>query len=147
MLDWADDLLKTYSNRRAIVGSHYIMEVGENAPMSSEGLTIYNALKDNPNLFLMLCGHMHGEGKRYDDYKGRRVWTMIADFQGVDGGTGGWLRLLRFLGGQQINVKTYSPTATGRILPKRVPPAILAGLYLAVHSDRDGPRAWRAAAP
>ena len=96
VLNWADALLKTYANRRAIVGSHYIMEVGENAPMSSEGLAIYDALKNNPNLFLMLCGHMHGEGKRYDDYQGRRVYTMIADYQDVDGGVGGWMRLLRF---------------------------------------------------
>ena len=114
VLDWADALLKTYSDRRAIVGSHYIMEVGENAPMSSEGLAIYNALKDNPNLFLMLCGHMHGEGKRYDDYQGRRVWTMIADYQDVDGGVGGWMRLLRFSAADnKIHVQTYSPTANG----------------------------------
>ena len=111
VLDWADALLKANSDRRAIVGSHYIMEVGENAAMSSEGLAIYDALKDNPNLFLMLCGHMHGEGKRYDDFEGRRVWTLIADYQDVDSGVGGWLRLLRFSpANNKIYVQTYSPT-------------------------------------
>jgi len=31
-------------------------------------MTIYNDLKDNPNLFLMLCGHVDGEGQRQDIY-------------------------------------------------------------------------------
>ena len=111
VLAWADSLLKSYSNRRAIVGSHYIMEVGEQAAFGSPGQQIYDALKNNSNLFLMLCGHMHGEGKRYDDYLGRRVWTMIADYQDVDSGVGGWLRLLRFSPvNNKIYVTSYSPT-------------------------------------
>jgi hypothetical protein len=110
VLAWADALLKTYSNRRAIVTSHYIMEVGEQSAFGAPGQAIYDTLKNNANLFLMLCGHMHGEGKRYDDYQGRRVWTMIADYQEVDGGVGGWLRLLRFSPtNNKIYVQTYSP--------------------------------------
>lgn len=114
VLAWADGLLQTYSNRRAIVSSHYIMEVGENAPFSSWGSSIYNTLKDNPNLFLMLCGHMHGEGKRYDDFEGRRVWTLIADYQEVQSGHSGYMRLLTFSpANDKIYVQTFSPTANG----------------------------------
>lgn len=112
ILAWADGLLQAYSDRRAIVSSHYIIEVGENAPFSPWGLAIYNALKHNPNLFLMLCGHVYGEGKRFDDYQGRRIWTMVADYQSVDGGVGGWLRLLRFSPAHdKIYVRTYSPVS------------------------------------
>jgi len=61
-ISWADNLLKTYSNRRAIVSSHAILYSGNPASFDSEGTNIYNGLKSNPNLFLMLCGHEDGTG-------------------------------------------------------------------------------------
>ena len=67
ILDWADSLLKTYNERRGIVVTHYILNVD-----NSWGLqNVYTSLKDNSNLFLMLCGHMHsssdGEAQRHRD--------------------------------------------------------------------------------
>ena len=53
--NWADALLKTYSNRRAIVEQHDILNVNN----SWNNQASYNALRDHTNLFLMLCGHMH----------------------------------------------------------------------------------------
>jgi hypothetical protein len=112
VLAWADDLLKTYGNRRAIVVSHYLIEVGEGASFGSQGAAIYNALRDNPNLFLMLSGHKHGEGKRVDvEPPNHTVHTLLADYQERSNGGDGWLRILEFSPlDNLIRVKTYSPT-------------------------------------
>ena len=55
ILNWADALLTTYSDRRAIVEQHNILNVDNS--WNNQGS--YLALKDHGNLFLMLCGHMH----------------------------------------------------------------------------------------
>ena len=113
MLDWADDLLKEYSDRRAIVVSHSILNA--NNTFTSEGTPIFNALKDNANLFLMLCGHMHasGDGAAYrtepgDD--GHTIHIMLADYQDYPNGGNGYLRILRFSpAANKIYATTYSP--------------------------------------
>ncbi|UCE58164.1 MAG: DNRLRE domain-containing protein [Phycisphaerales bacterium] len=110
VLDWADGLLKTYSNRRAIVVAHYLMEIGLDASFGTQGQATYNALRDNPNLFLMLCGHRHGEGLRTDVFEGRTVHTILSDYQDVASGGNGWLRILQFSpANDTITVTTYSP--------------------------------------
>ena len=89
------------------------MDIGEQASFGPQGAAIYNALKSNPNLFLMLCGHKHGEGKRKDtDMPGEgAVQTVLADYQGRSNGGDGWLRILTFSPvNNEIRVKTYSPT-------------------------------------
>jgi hypothetical protein len=113
VLEWADDVLHTYEDRRAIVVSHYIMEIGEGASFSSQGLAIYNALRGNENLFLMLCGHRHGEGIRIDvdGFTGHTITTLLADYQDLPNGGNGWLRILEFSPANDvIRVKTYSPS-------------------------------------
>jgi hypothetical protein len=59
ILHWADNLLKVHSGRQAILVSHYVLNL--NGSFGPQGQVMYDALKDNPNLFLMLCGHKHGE--------------------------------------------------------------------------------------
>ena len=67
VLAWANNLLQTHSTRRGIVVSHYLINDGLNASWSNQGLATYNALKGNPNLFLMLAGHFTPpEGQRTD---------------------------------------------------------------------------------
>jgi hypothetical protein len=57
VLAWADDLLQTYSNHAGIVVSHHIINAGFTQP-SARKRQPPNALRDNPNLFLMLSGHV-----------------------------------------------------------------------------------------
>ncbi|MEW6186208.1 MAG: metallophosphoesterase [Thermodesulfobacteriota bacterium] len=110
LLDWAKNLLTTHTNRRAIVVSHSILNVGYPAPFMSEGQKIYDALKGNPNLFLMLCGHMHGEGRRVEVYNSRTVRILLADYQDYVNGGNGFLRILTFSPERnRITIKTYSP--------------------------------------
>ena len=111
LLHWADSLLKTYSNRRAIVCDHYLMDVGNPGPFSSAGGLIYDSLKDNPNLFLMLGGHTGDDGRRSDTYNGHTVYSLLADYQGRANGGNGWLRIMEFSPSSgEMRVKTYSPT-------------------------------------
>ncbi len=108
ILDWADALLKAYPNRRAIITSHWIINTGNPATFSAQGQDIYDALKNNPNLFLMLCGHVPGEGQRSDTFQGRTVYSVLQDYQGRVNGGDGWLRYFVFSpANNTISAKTY----------------------------------------
>lgn len=110
-LDWADALLKAHPDRRAIVTSHWIIGTGNPAPFEGPGQRIYNNLRDNPNLLLLLCGHVHGEGRRVDVFEGRTVHTVLQDYQGEANGGNGWLRYFIFSpANNTISARTYSPT-------------------------------------
>ena len=117
VLDWADALLKAYPDRRAIVTSHYVIGAGNPAAFSTQGQNIYNALKDNPNLFLMLCGHITGEGRRSDMFAGKTVYSVLQDYQDIKNGGDGFLRIFTFKPAGsvanpsgEIVVESYSPT-------------------------------------
>ena len=109
-LTWADDLLNTYSDRRAIVVTHYMLDKELPVSFSGQGQAIYDALKDNPNLSMMLGGHRVGEGRREDTYNGNTVHSLLSNYQGEPGGGNGWLRIMEFSpADNEIRVKTYSP--------------------------------------
>jgi len=119
VLTWADALLQTHSNRRAIVVSHYIQGIhpglgGPNPDFESlgpQGQAIYDALKGNPNFFLMLSGHVAGVGRREETYLGNTVHSILADYQLEPNGGDGWLRTLEFSPAtDEIRMRTYSPT-------------------------------------
>ncbi|MEO6539282.1 MAG: MBG domain-containing protein, partial [Ferruginibacter sp.] len=109
VLDWADALLKAYPTRKGILSSHNLLNTASN--FQGPGQTIYDNLKDNPNLFLMLAGHVAGEGRRSDTYNGNTVWTIMADYQnGYTNGGNGYLRIMQFRPAENIiTVRTYSP--------------------------------------
>lgn len=113
VLAWANALLQIYSDRRAIVVSHYIGRPATPSTFGSQGGTIYEALKANTNLFLMLCGHVNGEGSREDIYNGNTIRTLVSDYQFRPGGGSGFLRLLRFSPAwNSVRVFSYSPSIT-----------------------------------
>lgn len=110
VLNWADSLLKRYPMRKGIVSSHWI--INADASWGAQGAAIYNKLKENANLSLMLCGHINpgGEAKRTDVYKGNTVHTLLSDYQDRSNGGDGWLRIMEFSPAtNKISVKTYSP--------------------------------------
>lgn len=110
VLNWADNLLTTFADRRAIIVSHYLIGPGNPATFGPQGQAIYDQFKDNSNVFLMLGAHWPGEGQRTDIYNGNNIHTLLADYQNRDFGGNGWLRLLQFSpANNTIEVKTYSP--------------------------------------
>ena len=117
VIDWADALMKAYPRRRAIVTSHWILDlpptspIGASAPFGGPGQRFFDEFKDNPNLFLMLSGHQHGEGRRTDVFSGRTIYTVLQDYQERANGGNGWLRYFVFSpANNTITAKTYSPT-------------------------------------
>lgn len=111
VLEWADNLLKAHPNRRAIISSHYILKADGN--FGPQGQAIYDKLKVNPNLFLMLSGHINpnGETHRSDTFNGNIVHTLLSDYQDRLNGGDGWMRYLEFMPDKgKILVSTYSPT-------------------------------------
>ena len=114
VLRWADDILKEHETRRAIVVTHFMIGSGDPADFSTQGQAIYDELKDNPNLFLLLGGHVPsrgGEGQRVDSWEGRTVYSLLSDYQARDRGGDGWLRIMRFSPElNKIFVQTFSPS-------------------------------------
>jgi hypothetical protein len=111
-LDWADARLKQYSGRRGIVVQHDILNLNN----SWLNQTAYNALSDNPNLFLMLCGHMHttsdGSAYRLQTRTGMDpVHILLTDYQDLSTAPNtGFLRMLTFKpAGDEIYAQVYSP--------------------------------------
>lgn len=110
VIKWADSLLKAYPKRKGILSSHWL--INADATWGAQGAAIYNRLKSNPNLGLMLCGHINpnGEARRTDKYNGNTVHTLLSDYQDRTNGGTGWLRIMEFKpASNTISVKTYSP--------------------------------------
>jgi len=108
-LNWAENILQTHSDRRAIIISHSILD-NPAGDWTIPGLNIYNAVKGYPNVFLMLCGHNHYEARRSDTFNGNTIHTLLADYQDYPNGGNGWLRIMEFSPAtNKIKVKTYSP--------------------------------------
>lgn len=108
VVQWADSIIQAYPNKRAIVSSHYLLKLDMN--FSDQGQALYDQLKDNPNFFLMLCGHKHDEGRRTDVFNGNTVQTILSDYQSRPSGGNGWIKVMDFKPSMnKVFVKTYSP--------------------------------------
>jgi hypothetical protein len=107
MLSWADALFKQYSTRRGILVSHEILD--DKGALSSTGGEIFDALKDNPNMFLMMCGHAGVEYLAKQGTDGHTIHIMMADYEGEHNGGNGYIRILTFSpAGDVIHATTYS---------------------------------------
>ncbi len=114
VLYWADSVLADNPTKRAIVVTHDLLS---GTSFTTQGSAIYNALKANENLFLMLGGHSDIAGQRQDIApNGNVVYSLRSDYQGQEDQQSGYLRIMRFSPTDNtINVTTYSPT-TGKSL-------------------------------
>ena len=111
VLAWADGVLKTFPNRRAMLTTHYLLETGTSTAFGNQGQAIYEALKGNPNLFLMLGGHLDQASRRSDTFNGHTIHSLKSDYQTRPNGGDGWLRIMTFSpANNTIQVQTYSPS-------------------------------------
>lgn len=106
--DWTSNILDTYSSREAIIVSHYI--IGKSGNFGPQGRAIYELVKTKPNVFMMLSGHIGGEGYGEYTYNGNTIRTFLSDYQGHTNGGNGLMRLYKIsVENNTIDVKTYSP--------------------------------------
>ncbi|HRT09669.1 MAG TPA: Ig-like domain-containing protein [Candidatus Paceibacterota bacterium] len=110
VLAWGSEVLRTNAHRRAIVVTHYLGGAQTPTTLSAQASAIYHALKGHTNLFLMLGGHVSGEGWRKDTFAGNTVHSLISDYQFYDNGGQGLLRIMTFSPSNNlVRVETYSP--------------------------------------
>ena len=139
--DWADALLKAYPNHRAIVTSHWIINTGNPATFGGQGQAIYDNLKDNPNLFFLLCGHVHGEGRRQDVFQSRTVHSVLQDYQDGSNGGNGFLRTFTFSPANNlITAEMWSPTLNRTATTADIPTA--QGVYTLPYNMQTAVTDW-----
>jgi predicted esterase len=111
VLEWANTTIANCPNRRVIVTTHDYMNV--DGSRSAEGDHIWNSFvaAHADQVFLVLCGHNHGEARRTDIVNGHAVYQLLADYQeGYPNGGNGWLRVLDFRPVEdKIYVRSFSP--------------------------------------
>ena len=111
ILAWANTTIVNYPGRRVIVTTHDYMNV--DGSRTTEGDHVWNSFvaAHADRVFLVLCGHNHGEARRTDIVNGHSVYQLLADYQeGYPNGGNGWLRVLDFRPVEdKILVTTYSP--------------------------------------
>ena len=113
-IEWMNDVLKQYPERKAILNLHeYLLAsggLGEEAKRVQE-----EVVRINENVMFVFSGHYHNALLKIETYRNkdgslRNVHTMLFNYQGLEGGGMGYLRLLEFdLEKERMNVKTFSP--------------------------------------
>jgi hypothetical protein len=110
VLTWANSTLQNYPNRRVIVTTHSYLNVDGSRTDIGNRIWQNFVAPHADQIFLVLCGHNHGETQRTDIINGHTVYQIIADYQDRTNGGNGWLRTLEFHPVEdKIYVRTYSP--------------------------------------
>lgn len=115
-IDWVNEVVQAHPDRKAILAFHeYLLVSNNRAPIADE---IYErVVVPNKNVFATLSGHYHDAETLIDEIDDdgdgvadRKVYQMLADYQGAEMGGLGYIRLMQFdLANNKIHMKTYSP--------------------------------------
>ncbi|MGE0142827.1 MAG: DNRLRE domain-containing protein [Planctomycetota bacterium] len=123
-IEWAQSVLSAHPSVPAIVSTHEHLGTGNPAPFRTGGATpdsggnnaaidVHRKLVEPfPQVFLVLCGHVHGPGRRIDrTIFGIEAHSILADYQSDVQGGNGWLRTLHFDPLRALlEVRPFSPT-------------------------------------
>jgi len=109
VLAWARSIFEMHPAAFGILNTHYLLD--GNGDFGAQGQAIYDALKDVDNVQLMTCGHVSAEARRSDTFEGHTIHTMLADYQSLDNGGGGRMRIWELSPQNgELTVRTYSPS-------------------------------------
>jgi hypothetical protein len=115
-LAWMDDVLKAYPTYTAILCVHSYMD--PEGKLTEDGKKLYEkVVVPNPNVRLVLCGHMWGvfhNAVKLDDngnwLPDRTVYQLVADYQDEADYGSGYLCILTFdPQTDRMRVQSYSP--------------------------------------
>jgi len=110
VLAWANTTIASYPSRRVIVTTHDYMNTDGSRTVTGDNIWNKFVKPHADQVFLVLCGHNHGENEKTDVVKGHTVYQLLADYQDRSNGGNGWLRILKFHpSDDEIVVETYSP--------------------------------------
>ncbi|MAN47003.1 MAG: serine/threonine protein phosphatase [Hyphomonas sp.] len=139
-LEWAAEVIAQYKGLPTIISTHdYMTKEGERLPNPIVDGHAVDPLNNSPEMvweklisqqdqiFLVLCGHEHGQAWRVDENAhGHKVWQVLADYQdrgqtAIDAGVksawpvgigDGWMRLMSFDFGAEVPVLTVDTYST-----------------------------------
>ncbi|TCC87319.1 hypothetical protein EZ428_21715 [Pedobacter frigiditerrae] len=129
---WANTVIQANTDHKVIIVSHSVLNphktgvtlhdnqhrdlVGagpDNLPgtFTKQGQKIYDLIaKPNTNVFMMLGGHVTGEGYRVENQNGHVVKAFVSDYQGRPNGGNGYMRILKFnKTASTIEIRTIQP--------------------------------------
>ncbi len=116
-IQWMNDVLAQYPERKAILNFHeYLLASGG---LGEEPQRIYDeVVAANPNVCMVLSGHYHNAQTRIDSFDDdgdgiaeRNVYQLLFDYQGLNQGGMGYIRLMHFdMENEKIIFRTYSPS-------------------------------------
>lgn len=154
VMDWADQVISNHSDHKVIVVSHSILNkpVGSNSDIipgqgnnsvqsqfTNQGDVIYERMKHHSNVFLMLCGHISGEGFRREVYNGNVIKSYLANYQSRRNspytvndrnGGNGLMRIMRFdMTNETLKVRTFAPRVGANILEEDEDSMFTTSLY------------------
>lgn len=123
-ITWAQELMDSLPALPVIVATHEYLGTGspgqyksggktENGGGSNSGAELYRKLVEPyPQVFMVLCGHVHGDGRRTDTTAlGQTVIQVLTDYQSDPYGGNGWMQLIDFKpAAKEITFTAYSPT-------------------------------------
>ncbi len=109
VLEWANGVVEKHKDRRVIVATHRYMRP---AGRDDIGEAVWNKLvRKHNNIFMVICGHVGALTlQNSPNDHGGTVYEMLVDYQSMNDGGQGWLRILRFKPKENvISVEEYSP--------------------------------------
>ena len=114
---WMNEVISAHPERVVILTFHeYMLTTGGLGPIPQ---TVYDeVVATNSNVKMVLSGHYHDAYTRYDSFDDdgdgvddRTVTSMLFDYQALESGGLGYLRLMHFDNeSETMTVRTYSPT-------------------------------------
>lgn len=116
-IQWMNDVLAQYPERKAILNFHeYLLASGG---LGEEPQRVHDeVVAKNPNVCMVLSGHYHNAQTKiesfddnHDGVNDRTVYQMLFNYQGLNEGGMGYMRLMHFdVDNGQIIIRTYSPS-------------------------------------
>ncbi len=109
VLAWANTIVEKYKHHRTIVATHHYLRPGGRGEV---GERMWNTfVKNHKNIFLVVCGHVGALTLQNSiNDAGNMVYEILTDYQGMENGGNGWLRILTFTPDKNvIEVQEYSP--------------------------------------
>ncbi|NOU69827.1 DUF2341 domain-containing protein [Paenibacillus sp. LMG 31461] len=98
-IDWANDVLSRYKDRKAIVTTHsYLLyDTGNYDTQDFGGQKIMEkVIAPNSNVFMVLCGHRQAAFYNVKRIDGKVVYELLHDYQDTSLGGAAYLRMLYF---------------------------------------------------
>lgn len=105
---WASEVFRTYGARIGILAVHKY--INSNGNYTGNGSDLNNDLvAPNRNVWLVLCGHVHGAHLNVRKAGSRTYYELLSDYQDLKTGGKGYQKILNFdIARNTVHVRTYS---------------------------------------